>query len=163
MKISVATGQEMMGDLLTNRQTVLSMMPAFAMYYQSVIWLVSEDSKTYLEFLPKGVDALSDDTPIHVLYRTHRIYKSTPQPEYTVETQEINEIYLTHLRETCVKLDSAVKPIKGIGSYKMAELEVLMDKLGIVLPQKEEEEEHKKWKKGDLYSAISKHVDLAWM
>lgn len=158
MKMSVATGQEIMGDLLTNRQTTLSMVPAFAMYYQSIIWLVSEESKTYLEFLPKGVDAVSDDT-IHVLYRSNRMYKEKPQPEYTVETQEINEGYVSNLRQTYVKLDSAVKPLKGVGSYKVAELEALFDALGVVASPNNGQ----KWKKGDLYSAVLRHVELAWM
>lgn len=158
MKMSVATGQEIMGDLMTNRQTTLSMIPAFAMYYQSIIWLVSEESKTYLEFLPKGVDVVSDDTPIHVLYRSNRTYKEKPQPEYTVETQASDDA-LTHIRETYVKLDSAVKPLKGVGSYKVAELEALFDALGVVASPNNGQ----KWKKGDVYSAVLRHVELAWM
>ena len=158
MKMSVATGQEIMGDLMTNRQTTLSMIPAFAMYYQSIIWLVSEDSKTYLEFLPKGMDVVSDDTPIHVLYRSNRTYKEKPLPEYTVETQSSSEAYLAHIRKTCVKLDSAVKPLKGIGSYKMGDLEILFDTLGVVAT-----DNGQKWKKGDLYSAVLRHVELAWI
>ena len=52
MKITSATGEEMMGDLLTNQSTSMLVLPALALFYETRIWIVSEETNTYLEYLP---------------------------------------------------------------------------------------------------------------
>ena len=52
MKITAATGEEMMGDLLTNQSTSMLVLPALALFYETRIWIVSEETNTYLEYLP---------------------------------------------------------------------------------------------------------------
>lgn len=150
MKITAATGQEMMGDLMTNKQTTLFMVPAFAMYYKTRIWVVSEESKTYYEFAPHAGD--TTDSPVYVLYRNKGSHKFA---NYAAEVQVTPEI-LEQLRGQLLLLDTVAKPLKGVSSYKLPELEEMVDKLGVKLPDG-------KLKKGDVYAALIKHCEIAWM
>ena len=64
VKITAATGEEMMGDLLTNQSTSMLVLPALALFYETRIWIVSEETNTYLEYLPNQSD---DDSSIMII------------------------------------------------------------------------------------------------
>jgi len=145
VKISVATGQEIMGDLMTNRTTTLLVVPVFSLYYGANIWLVSESSRTYIEFISPNSE---------ITYLVYRSQGNRGSVEYSTSISTTES--LQQIREKYICLDSAVKPIKGIGSFKVTELEEMVDKLGIILPEG-------KLKKNDIYQGIHKHIELAWV
>ena len=145
VKISVATGQEIMGDLMTNRTTTLLVIPVFSLYYEANIWLVSESSRTYIEFLSPNSE---------ITYLVYRSQGNRGLVEYSTSSSTTES--LQQIRENYIHLDSATKPIKGIGSFKVTELEEMVDKLGVILPEG-------KLKKNDIYQSIYKHIELAWV
>lgn len=127
------------------------MLPAFAMYYKKTIWVVSETSRTYHVFRGHA-DEISDED-VYVIYRS-KGDRGTPQ--YSSETVTTPEI-LENIRTQYFQLDSILKPLKGPGNFKMGDLELMMQNLGIP------SEEGVKLKKGEMYEAILKHCVLAWI
>jgi len=170
MKITVAATQEMMGDLLTNKQTVLTMVPAFAMYYGATIRIVCEQSRTYLEYLPtsetpgcrpvrlpEGQLPELRCRPIYTLYRIKTGQRS--YSDYEVGTED-HAITCTTAPPSFLKLESPTKPLRGISTYKTADLDALVKQLGITLPLPSA---GSKLKKNDIYVAISRHCETAWI
>jgi len=175
MKITVAATQEMMGDLLTNKQTVLTMVPAFAMYYGATIRIVCEQSRTYLEYLPtsetpgcrpvrlpEGQLPELCCRPIYTLYRIKTGQRS--YSDYVVALPEVgtedHAIICTTAPPPFLKLESPTKPLRGISTYKTADLDALVKQLGITLPLPSA---GSKLKKNDVYVAISRHCETAWI
>jgi len=184
MKITVAATQEMMGDLLTNKQTVLTMVPAFAMYYGATIRIVCEQSRTYLEYLstneaspgpvrlpegqlpglrclpvrlPEGQLPELRCRPVYTLYRVKTGQRS--YSDYEVGTED-HAIACTTAPPPFLKLESPTKPLRGISTYKTADLDALVKQLGIRLPLPSA---GSKLKKNDVYVAISRHCESAWV
>jgi hypothetical protein len=171
MKITVAATQEMMGDLLTNKQTVLSMVPAFAMYYGATIRIVCEQSRTYLEYLPTseaiagertGESAGESAGSVYTLYRAKTGQRS--YSDYVVALPEVgtedHAITCTTAPPPFLKLESPTKPLRGISTYKAADLDALVKQLGVTLPLPSA---GSKLKKNDVYVAISRHCETAWI
>jgi len=195
MKITVAATQEMMGDLLTNKQTVLSMVPAFAMYYGATIRIVCEQSRTYLEYLPASETVASTGASTGTIYT---LYRGTPSrienargnvtlplesptlvgdlnrqrcktgqrsySDYVVALPEVgtedHAITCTTAPPPFLKLESPTKPLRGISTYKTADLDALVKQLGVTLPLPSA---GSKLKKNDVYVAISRHCETAWI
>ena len=151
LKITAATGQEIMGDLMTNKQTTLAMLPAFAMFYKKTLWVVSETSRTYHVFRANADEMPDED--VYVIYRTTGVRGVQQYSAETVVTPEIME----KIRTQYFQLDSIMKPLKGPGNFKMGDLEQMMQKMGI------HQEEGVKQKKGEMYEIIQKHCVLAWI
>jgi hypothetical protein len=160
MKITVAATQEMMGDLLTNKQTVLTMVPAFAMYYGATIRIVCEQSRTYLEYLPAS--ETPGCRPVYTLYRSKTGQRS--YSDYVVALPEVgtedHAITCTTAPPPFLKLESPTKPLRGISTYKTADLDALVKQLGVTLPLPSA---GSKLKKNDVYVAISRHCETAWI
>ena len=159
MKITSDKGQEIMGDLMTNKKTELTVVSAFALYYQARIWVVSKDSHTYFEFLPSNSD---DNTPVFVIYRSNSsVDRRSPEKlgrvSYTVDTHVIEKT-LIRIRDDMFRLESPTSHMKGISNYKIADLEKIIKVLGITCPQ-----EITKWKKTDIYNSIRIHCMTAWL
>ena len=144
MKISLATVQEIMGDLMTNKQTVLSMLPAFAMFYRRTILVVSETTHTYVEYPSPPYH--EDSSPI-VVYRSK---SGRGHEHYTLDMDDVDVAH-----RPWVKLESATRPFKSIGNYKITDLEILVNKLGVNV-------EVPKPKKQDFYTAICKCCETEW-
>jgi hypothetical protein len=184
MKITSDKGQEIMGDLMTNKKTELTVVCAFALFYQVRIWVVSEDSRTYFEFLPHNSD---DNTPVYVIHRSkpkrseplcsdarNEVEASPPNVDglrtsalgsytrfttvsYTVDTHVLEET-LIRIRDDMFRLESPTFHMKGISNYKITDLEKIIKILGITRPP-----EITKWKKNDMYNTIRLHCMTAWL
>jgi hypothetical protein len=186
MKITSDKGQEIMGDLMTNKKTELTVVCAFALFYQVRIWVVSEDSRTYFEFLPHNSD---DNTPVYVIHRSKpkrseplcsstrfttvsdvsapaSLPTSLPNPpdrrsggfaSYTVDTHVLEKT-LIRIRDEMFRLESPTFHMKGISNYKITDLEKIIKILGITRPP-----EITKWKKTDMYNTIRLHCMTAWL
>jgi len=161
MKITSDKGQEIMGDLMTNKKTELTVVCAFALFYQVRIWVVSEDSRTYFEFLPHNSD---DNTPVYVIHRS-KPKRSEPlcsstrftTVSYTVDTHVLEET-LIRIRDDMFRLENPTFHMKGISNYKITDLEKIIKVLGITCPP-----EITKWKKNDMYNTIRLHCMTAWL
>jgi hypothetical protein len=170
MKITSDKGQEIMGDLMTNKKTGLTVICAFALFYQVRIWIVSEESRTYFEFLPHNSD---DNTPVYVIHRSNSSGQKQPNCEnhipnklqssrkggvsYRVDTNVLEKT-LIRIRDEMFQLESPTLHMKGISNYKITDLEKIIEVLGITRPT-----EILKWKKTDMYNAIRLHCMTAWL
>ena len=151
MKITAATGEEMMGDLLTNQSTSMMVLPALALFYETHIWIVSEETNTYLEYVP-GTDT-TDDTNYMIIYRaTHN-----GRVSYTTETNEEPRNLIEKIQQTMIRIESIERPFKGISTYKLVDLEEIARKIKVQIPAGE------KWKKNDWYVAITRYAQLGWL
>jgi hypothetical protein len=142
MKLTAAVVQERMGDLLTNRSTTLAMVDVFAIYYNTTIWVVSEEHKCYLEFLGRPRIEESDEPMMCIIYHKKQ------QNGYSVET-DVREATIQSISSGMYRMESWDRPLKGVSAYKTADLEHIVGLLGLNPP-----EGTKKWKKGDMYHAI---------
>ena len=162
MKITAATGEEMMGDLLTNQSTSMLVLPALALFYETRIWIVSEETNTYLEYLPTSYNRdfeIVPGTEINIDYSTMIIYRATynGRVSYTTETNEEPSNLIEKIQQTMIRIENVEHPFKGISTYKLVDLEEIANKLKVQIPAGE------KWKKNDWYVAISRHTQLGWI
>jgi hypothetical protein len=165
MKITAATGEEMMGDLLTNQSTSMLVLPALALFYETRLWIVSEETNTYLEYLPTvyerdPIEIVPDtDDRIHIVYNIMIIYRTTHnnRVSYTTETTEERSNLIEKIQQTMIRIENIEHPFKGISTYKLVDLEEIAKKLNVQIPAEI------KWKKNDWYVAISRHAQLGWL
>ena len=151
MKLTQDQVQEIMGDITTNRETQLTMVRVFAMFYKVHIWVIDEATKTYFEFRPSPEP--DPDTPVYLLYR---VPGRPGRFDYVVDTHVRTET-LAQIHDTMVRLESPHQPLRSVSNYKVADLEKIATDLGILPP-----EGTKKWKKGEIYQAILTHCTLTW-
>lgn len=168
MKITAATGEEMMGDLLTNQSTSMLVLPALALFYETRLWIVSEETNTYLEYLP-STDTEYNISNIMIIYRTtqgNRVSYTTEtmvsdqrSQQQTTESTEGAHIrnLIEKIQQTMIRIENVEHPFKGISTYKLVDLEEIARKCNVQIPAGE------KWKKNDWYVAISRHAQLGWI
>jgi hypothetical protein len=128
--------QEIMSDLMTNRKTSLLTVYALCFYYKIPVTLVKDT--LYYEFTPIG-EGVSDEC---VLYYRHGKYGA-----YITET----DVPIFD-KATAFRLETIYKPLRGVSTYKMPELEEIFAKL--VKPSLPGADFFKKYKKGEMYDAI---------
>jgi len=151
MKLTQDQVQEIMGDITTNRETQLTMVRVFAMFYKVHIWVIDEATKTYFEFRPSPEP--DHDTPVYLLYR---VPGRPGRFDYVVDTH-VRADTLAQIHDTMVRLESPHHPLRSVSNYKVTDLEKIATDLGIPPP-----EGTKKWKKGEIYQAILTHCTLTW-
>jgi hypothetical protein len=161
MKITAATGEEMMGDLLTNQSTSMLVLPALALFYEKRIWIVSEETNTYLEYFPTSYNRdfeLVPGTETNIDFNIIIIYRDTNgnRVSYTTETTEERSNLIEKIQQTMIRIENIEHPFKGISTYKLVDLEEIARKLNLQIPS------GTKWKKNDWYVAISRHAQLGW-
>jgi hypothetical protein len=154
MKYTAATVQEIMGDLMTNRKTTMAMVGIMAVYYNRPIWIVSEKSRCYLEFLARP-DMMVDANNLPILVY-QGMKPSSSNKVYSV-LEEATEATIQEIRDTILRLESWEKPLKGASAYKLPDLENIVALLGLSAP-----EGVKKWKKTDMYHAIQVSLALVF-
>ena len=119
---------------------------ALVVYYKINILLVHETKKIYLSF------CLTDDDKEEssniskktcVLYKHPKSNKRYKMRMYDEEPESILKI-----KETMLCLESYMKPLRAISTYKVSELEEIADKLGIDVS---------KMKKQELYTKIQEY------
>jgi len=129
-KITQNAHQEIMSDLMINKKTTILAINAFAVYYKKNIVVENTLNGTYMEFI------YNDERKwIHLKYISRGRYG-------------ISEI--RPIANLGIKLDSADKPLRGISTYKISELNELASKI----PSVENDPQRSSWKKQDLYGNI---------
>jgi hypothetical protein len=129
--------QEIMSELMTNRKTSLLTVYVLAIYYKMPITLVKDS--IYLEY---GLNERAEEKECILYFRHGRygLYLDTIEPSAFCKT-------------TAFKLEGPNKPLRGVSTYKMAELQEIFEK---VVPKNDISGNslNKKMKKGDIYNAI---------
>jgi hypothetical protein len=129
-KITINAHQEIMSELLTNKKTSVLAINAFAAYYKTNIVVENTLNGTYIEFV------YNDEAKwIHLKYINRGRYG-------------ISEI--RPIANIGIKIDSSDKPLRGISTYKISELNELATKI----PSVENDPQRSSWKKADLYGNI---------
>ena len=131
-------------DLLTCGKMKWSGLVAMSLYYQANIFVVDYERKIYLPFI------VGNGTQTFVLYRNplynHKVKDSIG---YFVDTnQQIMKI--DEIQNTMIGLLHYEKPLKGVSTYKVPDLEEMATKLNLDL----DDENGKLLKKTDLYTKI---------
>jgi hypothetical protein len=132
-KITLGAAQEVMSELITNKKTSLLSINAFAVYYKKNILIENTINGTYLEYI-YDTDA-SDEQWIHLKYITRGRYGIC----------EIRPI-----AKTGIKVEYPDKPLRGISTYKVSEL----NDLAASIPTVANHPERSSWKKPELYGNI---------
>jgi hypothetical protein len=129
-KITNNAHQEIMSELLTNKKTSILAVNAFAVYYKTNIVIENTLNGTYIEFVYN-----EEAKWIHVKYINRGRYG-------------ISEI--RPIANLGIKLECSDKPLKGISTYKVSELNEIASKI----PSVENDPQRSSWKKDDLYGNI---------
>ncbi len=130
-KITLGCRQEIMSELMTNSKTSLLALHAFALYYRVNVRVENAVNGTYLEYV------FSADTPsdkwVCLKYNDRKKYGIVDEPSAGL---------------LCI--DSHDKPIRGISTYKVAELNELVSKI----PSLRDDPDRASWKKPDMYGKV---------
>lgn len=131
--------QEILSELLTSqKETSLSVLGAFTVFYNINIFIIDSDDRCMLEFWANKEQNSSLNT---YLLRKDKYGK------YRVQLEWIAPSRIIELREKHIVLDSYLRPLKAVSNYKVEELTELAKRLKIY-------DENKKYKKSDLYESI---------
>jgi hypothetical protein len=146
-KITNAQVDEILSEMLCmqDQMSFLGIL-ALVVYYKINILLVHETKKIYLSFC-----LIDDDTEesSNVSKKTCVLYKhpkSNKRYKMRMYDEELETI--SNIKETMLCLESYMKPLRAISTYKVSELEEIADKLGI---------EVSKMKKQELYTKIQEY------
>jgi hypothetical protein len=144
MRITKASAQEILSDLLTDtKKTEMNVLYGYCIYYELNLILLNSTGENYLEIIS---NTFADSHPIFVIQKNDR-------DNYSLKETPLTDEEYKQLVDTKFKLDSHLRPLKAVGNYKVDELRILADKIGIDIYEK-------KWSKSDLYQEITNKT--AW-
>jgi hypothetical protein len=129
-KITLGAAQEVMSELLTNKKTSLLAINACAAYYKTNILIENTMNGTYIEYIYD-----TDGKWIHLKYLSKARYGIC----------EIRPI-----TKTGIKIEYPDKPLRGISTYKVGEL----NELAASIPAVANDPQRSTWNKNDLYGKI---------
>ena len=147
-KITNVAIQEMLSEFMTvQKNTSILCLIAMTVYYNINILIIDSSDKTMLEFWANkdGVpqmDRLSDENSA----MTYVLHKNE-NGKYKLRIENISTSRIYEMKEKYLVLESYLKPIRAMASYKVEELEQMVKKLGVL-------DETKKYKKNELYELI---------
>ena len=129
MKITKKLTQEIMGELLTNKQLSITSLHGVAAFYHIHVIIVYPQKNTYINIVPEQTE-------------TTLILECKGKERYCIqETWTEDEVDRTYFRK-----DSYEKVLRGISCYKLHELVEIATKLRIDAPTT--------YKKEELYNKI---------
>ena len=132
-KITNVAIQEIMAELMIDKKTTFKTFYAICILNALNIIIVDIKTGTFLSFINDTT------TELYIIYRVN-------DGSFSIDI-DCNAIAVT---SKYFELDYGDKPIKSIGAYKMNDLEIISQKLGLLL-------ESKKYKKQELYDKIFIH------
>jgi len=136
VKITNNAIKEILSEFMVDKMTSFDGLVALSVYYKTPIYLINDEKKTYLKFLPE-IDYHKNKPCCLYLHKSERGY-----PKYKLYTTETNPSF-----ENFLCLESHLKPLKSACYYKMEDLQVIMDKIGF--------RPEKKMKKMELYEKLT--------
>jgi len=142
-KITNVAVQEIMAELMIDKKTTMKTFYAMCLLNQLNMCIIDTASKTYLTFITNDQDCIDGEANQAIHYI---IYKSV-SGFFSIDIEEKTTEQLTEITSSMVELENGDRPIKSISSYKVIDLEIMAQKLGISM-------DSQKIKKQDLYNEI---------
>jgi hypothetical protein len=135
VKITNNAIKEILSEFMVDKMTSFDGLVALSIYYKTPIYLINDEKKTYLKFLPET--EYHDNKPCYLyLHKSERGF-----PKYKLYMSEIKPTM-----ESLLCLESHLKPLKSASHYKMEDLHNIMDKIGFHYEEK--------MKKMELYEKL---------
>lgn len=136
VKITNDKIKEILSEFMVDKVTSFDGLVALSVYYKMPIYLINDEKKTYLKFLPET--EYHDNKPCYLyLHKSERGY-----PKYKLSMSEIKPTM-----ECFLCLESHLKPLKSASYYKMEDLHSIMDKINF--------HPETKMKKMELYEKLT--------
>ena len=152
-KITNVAIQEILAELMIDKKTSMQSFYAICVLYKLQVFMVDVCTNTYMNI---GVEDSNDK---FIVYRSESLNSVSSKSDHNMGRRQPSKdgMYSIDLYTTQSKIDkitadmleieSGPKPIKGISSYKVDELEAMANKLGICFSDT-------KMKKSELYALI---------
>ena len=138
VKVTKVAIQEILSDLLTTQKETNHMcLLAMIAHYNINVILVDPVDRFYLEYTSNAES-------------TFVLYKDT-FGKYGMILESVPNDWLSEFRTNKIRLESYLKPLRAVSTYKTDELDVLMKRIGGF-------DETKKYKKPELYDLISESI-----
>jgi hypothetical protein len=138
VKVTKVAIQEILSDLLTTQKETNHMcLLAMIAHYNINVILVDPTDRFYLEYTSNSES-------------TFVLYKDT-FGKYGMTLEAVPNDWLAEFRTNKIRLESYIKPLRAVSTYKTDELDSLMKRVGGF-------DETKKYKKPELYDLISESI-----
>lgn len=138
VKVTKVATQEILSDLLTTQKETNHMcLLAMIAHYNINVILVDPTDRFYLEYTSNSES-------------TFVLYKDT-FGKYGMILESVPNDWLSEFRTNKIRLESYLKPLRAVSTYKTDELDTLMKRVGGF-------DESKKYKKPELYDLISESI-----
>lgn len=131
VKITNNDVKEILSEFMVDNVTSYYGLVALSIYYKTPIYLINDEKKTYLQFLPEK--EICENKPCY-LYLHQGIMKF---PKYKLPMFEKE----TNL-DSFLCLESHLKPLKPISYYKVEDLQNIMNKIGFIPKEKMKKNEY---------------------
>jgi hypothetical protein len=125
VKLTNGNIQEILSEFMVDKTVSSFGIAALAIYYKIPIYMVNEEKKIYLKFLPEL--EYYEKTPCYLYL--HKSERGKPKYKLYLNTTKPNI-------EDMICLESHLKPFKPASNYKMEDLNIIADKIGFILPNK---------------------------
>lgn len=125
VKLTNGNIQEILSEFMVDKTISCFGIAALAIYYKTPIFLVNQEKKTYLKFLPEL-----------------EYYEKTPCYLFINKSERGKTKYKLYLNNTkpniedMICLESHLRPFKPASNYKMEDLTTIAHKIGFILPNK---------------------------
>jgi hypothetical protein len=138
-KVTNVLIQEILSELLTSqKETSLSVLGAFTVFYDINLLIVDANDRCMLEFWANK----EKDSSLNIY-----VLRKDKYGKYSVQLEWIAPSRVLEMREKYLVLDTYMRPLKAASNYKVEELVELAKRLSIY-------DDNKKYKKSDLYESI---------
>jgi 16S rRNA G527 N7-methylase RsmG len=131
VKITNDNVKEILSEFMVDNVTSYHGLVALSMYYKMPIYLINDERKIYLKFLPEK--EMSENKPCY-LYLHQGIMK-IPKYKLSMFEKETN-------LDSFLCLESHLKPLKPISYYKVEDLQNIMNKIGFIPKEKMKKNEY---------------------
>lgn len=140
VKVTKIAIQEILSELLTmQKETSFNCLLAMIAYYKLNVLLIDSSERCYLEYISNAES--ENETP------TYALYKDT-FGKYKLKLSPLSTDWIMEFKSKTTRLESNIKPLRAVSTYKTEELEGLAKKVCSLDPTK-------KYKKPELYDLIS--------
>ena len=170
-KVTNVLLQEILSDLMTNKKTSLATFLAFVSYYKKRVFIVRKNTYLMYNFETLSTPSSSTEfirttTPIKgsIVLQNSGFQVSSPEKDisedmnfvilhYNPETKsygidtEITQEKVANILDTKCRLSGFLKPLRGVSTYKVEELEEMGNKMGLTW--------YPKIKKNELFELIN--------
>ena len=141
-KITKTATQEILSDLLTTqRETNMNCLLAIICCFHINVIIENENHQLILEFFS------SQDDNLPVFY-----IQQTKSKKYQIQTLPLSSDEIIALKTTKICLENYMKPMKPASAYKVADLEIIAQKLDNI-------DITKKYKKNELYDVLCEKLN----